>query len=89
MLVVDNGREPVDNESGLEAGGAMDVLRAVVELVVVLVVVVDLVATVDGLATLAVDEVEGIFLTVGAEDGFVVVDEDKDDCGFEAVVGLV
>jgi hypothetical protein len=87
-MVVDKGRELVDDERDLRAGGAMEVLRAAVAVLVVLPVLVTVVVVVLGLAELVVDEVEGVFLTVGVGGG-LLVDEDRDDDGFEVVVDLV
>ena len=84
LLADDKGRELVEDERGLEAGGAMEVLR---EAVVVLAVVLVLAGAAAGaLAALVVDDIEDDFLTVGFGGG-LLVEEERDV--FDAVVGLV
>jgi hypothetical protein len=84
LAVVDaEGRELVEDERDLVAGGAMEVLRAAV----VVPAGLEAVVVGEGLAELLTDVPEGVFFTVGV--GGVLVDVDMDDDGFEAGGGLV
>lgn len=69
------GRELVEEENALAAGGTMEVRRAGAGVVAV-----------PGLATLPTDVPEGVFFTVGV--GSVLVEDDMDGDGFEAAGSL-
>ena len=84
LLADDNGRELVEDERGLEGGGAMEVLRAAIEALIVVFVLV--VAAAEGLVALVVDEIEDDFLRILVEGG-LFVEEERDV--FDPVAGLV